>query len=339
MLIWVSLLCIFGILSCTSIIYKFSDKLLKAINYFQALLLMIIFSFNRFNNDYVAYQNYFSENPDFLEWGYRKLIIAIKMLNGNHNWIILTSGFFLINFYFLKNKNRYSSVIAFVYILNNFLYDITQIRNTLLLICLSYGIYYSMKKNKYYYIWCFLGTIFQSLGIIYLGYGLLQKIRIKNFFKIIILGNVFGFIFIELLMMILIKYFPEKANIYILERVSLIKILFCYILVGVDLLIFKFLKVSESKNQYYKKIYKFYLYLIIFMPLTMLTLEIFARMYRNIFLFKCILITSNFKNLGTKKKLIATICLIFSTVLPIVSYNFKFYINLINNLNYINFSF
>lgn len=343
MLVWCSLLTVSFFIVFLNIYTKLSVNIKKNITYFLALIVFIVFGFNRMNNDYNAYLFYFENKPIFVEKGYLIIINILQRIGGNHNWIIIISGIMLVYFFFIKNKNKYTAHVIFLYSLNYLMFDITQIRNTILLLMISFGIYYSSKKfNKirYYYLFNLIGASIQSLGILYFGFGLLKKLDKKKYIKLILILIFLNFILINIIKVLIIRYFPEKANIYLDYKPSFTGILFWYILVGLDILNFIILKVDKEEDIFMKNIFRFYLYNLIFLPLTILNIEIFSRLYRNLFLLKCILITNRFQKLDQVRVRLGFLILCFTVFLPIVVLLIKdigFYKEMIGYFNQIKF--
>ena len=94
----------------------------------------MLLMFNRGNKDFNTYIILF-DNPDGLEPGYKLLVNFVSRLGGNHVDIVLLVGVLLILTLFrLSKKTNHISLILLLYLVFPYIYDITQIRNTIMLL-------------------------------------------------------------------------------------------------------------------------------------------------------------------------------------------------------------
>lgn len=125
------------------------DKMLKMINFILFEVLLFLFMFNRGNADYNSYVRAFNNqlHEGEMEKGYLFLVQVIKLLNGNHNWIIILTSI-LVFFFLIYKKSYYNITFLFLYLISNFLYDINQIRNILMISLIYISLEY-LNKKKY----------------------------------------------------------------------------------------------------------------------------------------------------------------------------------------------
>lgn len=310
---------------------------LKIVKKIYIFILFILFIFNRCNNDYENYLKIFTGERPGKEKGYLLFVKILKNLGGNHNLVILLLGVLLIFvlFYLYKSKNMISFI--FLYLLCSFVYDINQIRNLFCIMFILIGIKFLQKrKDSIYLIFNALASSFQSLGFVYFIFYFLQKIRLKKYFKLVIVLFIFGFLLIPIFPKIITFIFPKKA-IYYLSLKPRFGMLLYYIFIVMDIFMLKY------KNRITKKdilLIKFILFPIIFLPYSFFFLEIIHRIWRNTLYIKWLYLLKDLEN--EKKKYVIFILLI-SQQLMFISANFiksnEAVINLLSQVGNVRFYF
>lgn len=318
----------------------FQDIKFKYIQRFISLLLIlvvfILFSFNKENNDYLAYLEIF-ELESKVENGYIYLIKVIKMIKGSHQYIVFIIGLvlvFYLLFRFLK-KTRYPVLILFLYFQNNFIYDLNQIRNTLSYILILYALEYLIKnQNKKYLLLNFLAISFQRVGIIYLFFFILSKFEMKKYYKILLFISSIGIFLLPIFKIILLKLFPDKASVYFATKISKGYLLY-YILFLLDLIILKITNSFDIKSKEDEILLKFILFPVIFLPGGMLSIDLVSRPYRNALLIKWLFIFKKIEDQKILNRVLVAILCVLGAVFPsIVTYykNSGEWLKLINYL-------
>lgn len=306
----------------------FQDVKFKYIQRFISSLLIVIifilFSFNKENNDYLAYLKIFKLETN-VESGYIYLIKVIKMIGGNHQFIVFIIGLILVFYLFIKflKKTRYPIFILFLYFQNNFIYDLNQIRNTLTYILILYALEYLIKnQNKKYLLLNFLAITFQRIGIIYLFFYILSKFKIKKYCKILLFISTVGVFILPILKIFLLKLFPDKASIYFATKISKGYLLY-YILFLLDLIILKITNSFEINSREDEIFLKFILFPAIFLPGGILSTDLVSRPYRNALLIKWLFIFKKLENQKIINRVFVAILCVLGAVFPSVITYYK----------------
>jgi hypothetical protein len=289
-----------------------------------ASTLTIMIAFNRNNFDYKNYVRIF-EREEKIEIGYLYLIKGIKLLGGTHNVIVILVGglFGLYIFSKLLKKSEYPIILFLLYFSNSFVYDMIQLRNTLCFLTILFGLEYLKKnKNKSYLILNTLATSFHTTALIYYFYFLLSKLDLKKFYKIIAILWGAGLFLVPIFKIIIIKLFPHKASLYFKAKVSHGFLLF-YILVALDLGILFYNNIFSKVKKEDEVYLKFMLFPIIFLPYSVLTIELLHRVYRNALLIKWMFILKNIEKKDCIKKYLTIFILFLGAILPTVVYVYK----------------
>ena len=273
---------------CFSFLELFTDiirkKFFKIIQYFYIFLLSIIFIFNRENSDYNAYLLFFKERNDIVhERGYLIFTDIIRLMNGNHNIVILILGLLMIYTFFYLYKSHYIISYIFLYSIFVLIFDINQIRNLYCILFILIGIkFLSKKKDIAYLLLNFLAISFQRLGLIYLIFYILQKFTLKTYIKFI------SIIFISSLLLqdVIINYatniFPDKIFYYLRYKQNMGHLLYYFlILMDVLFLLIAFYKNKKKLTILEKLCVKFILFPIIALPFSSFVLELIIRLWRN----------------------------------------------------------
>lgn len=302
------------------------------------LIIFILFTFNRFNEDYKAYIDIF-ENEHNVEIGYIALIKVIKCFGGTHQILIFIVGLGLI-FGILRNvkKITYSIWILFFYFIDTFVYDINQLRNLICYILILIGLNYLVKnRNRKYLILNTIAIFFHRIGLIYYLFFFMNLFKLKNYKKLIKIGFFLGYLIIPIFMITMLKLFPEKATVYFKAKIRLGNMMY-YILILIDLFLLKYLKLFDPETKEEEVYLKFILFPIIFLPYSALSIELITRIYRNTLLVKWLYILKNIEFQGMEKKIITLLFLFIGAVFPTIVLIYKeydFWERLVNSLAYI----
>lgn len=259
-------------------------------------ILFVLFILNRDNSDYQAYLDIFNGKMTVLEKGYLYFIKFIKLLNGNHNFIILILGILLIYTLFYLYRIKYEFCFIFLYSIYVFAFDINQIRNLFCILFVMIGIkFLQKKKNFLYLIFNGLAASFQSLGYIYFVFYFLQKIKLKKYIKIISILFICGFLAIPIFSKTMEIIFPDKALAYFARKPRFGMVLYYFFLI-MDIFI---IRCKEKVKKGDILFIKFILFPIVFLPYSFLFLELIHRIWRNTLFIKWFYLL---KDLESEKK-------------------------------------
>lgn len=285
----------------------------KKIQKIYIVILFILFIFNRDNRDYQAYLDFFDEK-NLTEKGYMFLIKVVKVIGGNHNIILLILGMLLIYTLFYLYKTKYVISYIFLYMMLSFVYDINQIRNLFCILFVLIGIK-MLQKNKYiqYIFMNILSFLFQRFGYVYILFFISQKLKVKDFKKIIFILFILGFFGIMVVEQIIIFLFPEKANYYFQYKPRF-GVLIYYVLLGTDIFLLKLIKnKKESKKEMLLR--KFILFQFIFLAYSSLHLEIISRVWRNTLYIKWFYSLRKMEEKRKKNKILIFSLLVFQQLI------------------------
>lgn len=308
---------------------------LKKVNFIGIMiliLLLVLFGFNNGNQDYQPYLELFNAPDEYAEIGYVYLVNFIKLIGGQHATLVLVVGVFyfitLLRALLVFKGNV--SVFFLIYFIYPFIFDITQIRNTIMFgFVLNALIFIYESKWKLGWFCLLLGVLFHNFGVVYFLVFLIYRVYGENLRKIIILGLFFLF-FLPLFFTYILPYvsigrFNSLAESYISSDLK-IRSLFIW---GGDILFFiiiaQFLRShilsrKNSINVNYNRLdflFKIILIHLIFLGFVLNFFE-FNRVYRNVFLIRYLYLC---------------ICI------PLVSINWRVFILIYMFINAVIFSF
>lgn len=290
MILFLTLLSILFIFSLFEIVLNkgnIKSIYFKIYFYINITIIYLLFAFNRYNNDYDNYVRAFTGqlSEGDMEKGYLFFVEIVKKLNGNHNWIIIFSATFFIYVMFYKKKVYYGILFLFLYFISNFVYDINQIRN-LLMISLVYFALNELEKGKRLraLLVILISITIHKMGVLYLLFYVLNIVFSKNYIKIFKKLVYISFFFT-------LFFLINKEKIINLLRDLLILITGRYsyfegLNLGFLISIFQFIisliliKICISREE--KTIYfKFLLFNMLFLPFCFISKELYTRIYRN----------------------------------------------------------
>lgn len=323
-------------------ISKIKRRYFKVFEKIYICVLFLLFVFNRGNSDYGNYCAIFNGNFIVKEKGYLFFTKTLANIGGNHNLVLLLLGMLLIYVFFYLYKNTYKISFIFLYSIYTFMYDINQIRNLFCILFVLIGLKF-LQKNKdiFYLIFNILGISFQRIGYIYIIFYILKKLKLKNYLKMI--GTLFflGIFFIPVFKDIMIYLFPDKAFFYFSIKPRFGMIIYCFFIV-MDIFILKILKYNKKIEKDEIILIKFILFPIIFLPYSILSIELMNRVWRNSLYLKWIYVFKSLKNRKKKDKFIVYFTLIFQQIIILgIEFlkNREYLINLTSQLNNVKFYF
>ena len=286
-LILVSSLCVFSFFEI--VLNKGNTKSIYFKIYFFIFVTIIylLFAFNRYNNDYDNYVRAFTGqlSKGEMEKGYLFLVEIVKKLNGNHNWIIIFSATFFIYIIFYKKKIYYSILFLFLYFISNFVYDINQIRN-LIMISLVYFALNELEKGKRLraLLVILISITIHKMGVLYLLFYALNIVFSKNYIKIFKKLVYISFFFTLFFLINREKIINLLRNLLILitGRYSYFEGLNLGFLISIFQFIVSLLLIRICVGKEEKSIYfKFLLFNMLFLPFCFISKELYQRIYRN----------------------------------------------------------
>lgn len=300
----------------------------KPLSYISILIVTPFLMFNRGNNDYLGYTEMFFYPEGYAEPGYSFLIKIIKLCGGtSHDQVLLVLGIlFAVTLYRFAKYTNSMNLILFLYVIFPFVLDITQIRNTFMLLFVLNAIpeYYYKSKVKCY-IFLIIGTTFHYFGIFYIiSFILLEFKKKKNLYIILMLVGLANLIVMPYLIKFGISYIPIPR---IVDRLSYyssgIKIKSLLIWGGIllsDLIVLKFFMKhlnSSGRNQNKEIIQMLYdlMYTgVIFLGCTMYLFE-FNRFFRNLFIIKYLLVGFALPSMNRDEKILIILYLVLTSVI------------------------
>lgn len=315
-------------------LFELNNKKIKYLSNIPIIMIAIIFIINKSNFDYSAYETFYDFAPiniGEIDWGFLYLMTILKKVGFHYQIVPTVIGIILVIHLFLNsNKNNDNSIIIFLYSIYFFVYDLNQIRNLLMIIMIYLGIKY--KKN--YYLFNILGASFHKFGIIYLGFGFLKKFNLKKYIITVAALFLLGLLLLPVIKFISLKIFPQKMAYYYASPPNL-GFLIYYIMIGIDLFVIYFIQGYKNNTELQENYLKFFLFVIIILPFSVLSLQIIERTYRNTFLIKNIFITQKLKGRSLSEKIVLFLIMIVNAMLPLLlslSSDFEWTVNLLKSI-------
>ena len=142
------------------------------------VLLFLLFGFNNGNQDYQPYLDIFDAPEEYAEIGYVYLVGFVKLIGGSHSTLV-----FIIRLCYVATLlralvvfNGNVAVFFLIYFIYPFIFDITQIRNTIMFgFVLNALIFIYEGKWKSGWFFLVLGALFHNFGVIYFLVFLIYK--------------------------------------------------------------------------------------------------------------------------------------------------------------------
>jgi hypothetical protein len=268
------------------------------------ILLLLIFSFNNGNQDYKPYLDIFYNPETYSELGYLLLVNFVKFMGGSHSTIVFLTGVFLTITLFrvFKVFKVNFSIICILYFIYPFIFDITQIRNTIMLFFVLNGLIevYNNKMGRALVL-ILIGSFFHNFVIVYFLiisiYRFYKNSISKIFFVGLVLMLFLPFFFTFILPAVPIARVQSLVSNYLSNSVKIHSL----IIWGVDYFIFitiAFYLCRYISSQYYcynksydyiEFLFKILLIHIVFLGFLMYFFE-FNRVYRNAFILRYLFI-------------------------------------------------
>lgn len=298
-------------------IKRITSKFLAIIPLF---FLFIMVAFNRMNRDYDNYVSAFNGlyNQDRLEFGYLNLISILKKYGLDHTTIIFLVGVLLmfVLLKFLKTSNHINMVLFF-YSAFPLIFDINQIRNTImyLIVVLSF-IFIAKKQPIKHYIMMLIAFSFHYFSVIYAPFYFLNKMSREKFISTLLKITVILGVVSPILMELANKLFITFSSYYMGERPG-IGIIIIYAQTVVDVFTVWWIgkkintKMEDKNKGIMEVMYRFVWYSIIILPFCFYFLE-FTRIQRNALLVKYIYCALAMRYLTMKQKIITYFLLLLS---------------------------
>ena len=290
MILFLTLLSILFIFSLFEIVLNkgnIKSIYFKIYFYINITIIYLLFAFNRYNNDYDNYVRAFTGqlSEGDMEKGYLFFVEIVKKLNGNHNWIIIFSATFFIYVMFYKKKVYYGILFLFLYFISNFVYDINQIRN-LLMISLVYFALNELEKGKRLraLLVILISITIHKMGVLYLLFYILNIVFSKNYIKIFKKLVYISFFFTLFFLINKEKIINLLRNFLILitGRYSYFEGLNLGFLISIFQFIISLILIKICISREEKTIYfKFLLFNMLFLPFCFISKELYTRIYRN----------------------------------------------------------
>lgn len=276
----------------------------NAIGLLFLILLAIIFSFNNGNQDYQPYLDIFKNPETYGEVGYLLLVNLVKYIGGGHSVIVFLVGVFLtVTLFRLFSVFKANFlIICILYFIYPFIFDITQIRNTIMLCFVLNGLIeiYNNKLSKGL-IFILLGSFFHNFGIVYFLIVFVYKFYKKSINKIFLVGVIL-MLFLPLFFSFILPAIPIARIQSLVSNYLSNSIKFHSLLIwGVDYFVFIIIAFylrnyivfqCGHHNKSYDHIeflFKILLIHIIFLGFLMYFFE-FNRVYRNAFILRYLFI-------------------------------------------------
>lgn len=265
------------------------------------LFAWVLIGWNYDNSDYIAYQNFYIHNSDFMglmEPGYLLLCNLFNSLGFDYaSFRIITSGLVIcIYLYIILKYARYDCCVAACYLAFLLILDVTQIRNfiafSFVFLGFSILIYEHKNVKLKYIIFVILASLIHISSIFYL---LFLNIRRKKY-------NITWFILLFIVELLIIKGLPTLLGGYISDKfqnyshdtslltislASLIQLLNVYYIY----IIGKSEKTLHIGSEYAETFYNLNLLLLFMIPFYLDTLT-YMRIFRNVSILNFIYITN-----------------------------------------------
>lgn len=314
----------------------------RRVNLISILIIAPFLIFNRGNPDYYSYVEIFMSPETYAEGGYSFLIRVIKLFGGNsHEQVLLVLGIFLIvTLYRLTKYVEQTNLIIFLYALFPFVIDIIQIRNTfMILFVLNAVIEYINKKKIRCLIFLILGALFHNFGLVYIvAFFAINFIERNKYHKIMIVTGFLNFVLMPIIIKMVMMYIPivrvgERLLIYLAETNKFKSLLSWGLILFLDLVIFGFvvkhkdIKENTQKRELIQLLYDLIYFGVAFFP-CLLYLDESSRFFRNMFLFKYILLGCYIPSMTRDEKILFVFYMIVTAMLfsvlfhsDIINYN------------------
>lgn len=313
---------------------------LKPLSYSLILIVTPFLMFNRGNNDYLAYtEAFFYPESHIAEPGYIFLIKIIKLCGGtSHEQVLLVLGiFFAITLYRFAKYTKSINLILSLYVIFPFVLDITQIRNTFMLLFVLNAVleYYNKSKLKCYILLA-VGSTFHFFGILYIFSFLLLDFKRKlkkgnNFYKFTALFGLANLVLMPFIINIGIRVIPiqnivDSLIAYSSADIKIFSLLAWGGILLSDLIVFRFFikHLNSSKRiknkELIQTLYDLMFIGIIFLGFLLYLFE-FNRFFRNLFIIKYLLVGFMLPNMHRDEKILIISYLVITSALFAFAYS------------------
>lgn len=307
----------------------------KPLTYISILIVTPFLMFNRGNNDYLVYAEMFYHPENSPEPGYSFLLQIIQLCGGtSHEQVLLILGiFFAFTLYRFTKYTKSMNLILFLYVLFPFILDLTQVRDTFMLLFMLNAIleYYNKSKLRCYVL-LVIGCTFHYFGIFYIiSFLMLDFFKKKNSYIIIALVSLANLVLMPFMLKLGISVIPiqsiaSRLIIYSTGSMRISTLLVWGSILLVDLIVLKFfirhLDSSErDKNKELIKILYDLMYSgIIFFGCVLYLFES-TRFFRNLFIIKYLLVGFMLPNMNRDEKILIILYLVITSSLFAYAYS------------------
>lgn len=314
----------------------------RQINIISILMIAPFLIYNRGNPDYYGYFEMFSNPETYAEGGYSFLIKIIKWCGGNsHEQVLLVLGIFLVvTIYRFTKYVKSMNLVVLLYVLFPYVIDIIQIRNTfMVLFVLNAVIEYNNNKKIKCLLFLILGATFHSFGLVYIvAFLAINFIEPNKYHKVMIATGFLNFVFMPTIIKVITRYIPiqrvaDRLSIYTADTNKFKSLSIWGLILFFDLVIFGIIvnKKNEEENTTKKGLIQF-LYDLIYFGIAfypcLLYLNESSRFFRNMFIFKYLLLACALPKMTKNEKVIFILYIVSTAILlsvlfstDIVNYN------------------
>lgn len=335
---------IFIILS--SIIFSFleimtsikKNKVFKEIQYIYIFFIIWLYIKNTTRFDYLEYIRIFELVPYFpnLEKGYEILIVLLKEINISYLGILSIASFLFLYVFFIKYRISYIFSFLLFYFPYYFLYDFPQTRNLIMILIFMLGL--SLKANlKIRFFITFLASQIHRLGNIYFLYFIIERIKRKYVYLLIIIVNLGVLLFVNYLpnMLGLIYNKTKVLSYFGNNPINYIAYLYGTLDVVLEILLVKFICKDSFKLK--NKYERFIVFSLFFIGGGLYNLETIGRIWRNTSFIRFYYYSNIiFKKISIKRRLLLlyllSIKMLIFILLKFSGKNIQVFIDLINQL-------
>ncbi|WP_270279976.1 EpsG family protein, partial [Vagococcus bubulae] len=229
------------------------------------------------------------------------------------NLILFIALIFCIFLYkYIKRYSVNPSIVLVFYIFFPFFLDIVQIRNSIAMLLILYGVgLLSEKKYLRYVVLVLIATSFHNTSIFYLSFLLVCINNKQNLIRLVLLIVSVSFLFKDAIINFIVRIIPLGSKyIRYLEgskpsTVVLFIFFFMLNIFIINMMVTGIIKynenwnyLSESQIQFVEVVYK--INIIIFLSFMFISMDVdFFRLYRNIIIMNYILFSNTFYNRKT----------------------------------------
>lgn len=299
------------------------------------LVVSVFLMFNRGNNDYQGYQQIFIWPEGYSEPGYSLLIKIIKLLGGtSHDHVLLVLGiFWFITFYRYSKYTKMFNFVLLLYVIFPFVLDITQIRNTFMMLFVLNALldFFNNKKNRAFLL-LIIGSTFHSFGIFFVVLFLLLLFKKgKSYYKWIAAFSIISVFLMPFIIQFAITVIPyqrivDRIIIYTADTVKVNSLIIWGGILVADLIVLSYFirRIDSTTAKNMKLIYLLFdvMFTSMIFLASVLYLYEFNRLFRMLFLVKYFLAVFMLPNMKRQSQFLLLLYLIATTSLFAFLYSY-----------------